>query len=420
MKQALNLLFFILIFVAIQGCNTLYNSRTIKLEVAVPGKISLPTNYKKIAVRYNNCNIDQNTAFTHYVQDDEMLLDSSKTDSLASKVYFDLFVKNIKKHNFFDSIIELEPANYTGVELIDSLIKPIVLESDTLLINDRHISETIVSLFAIFLKSNQIQVPNSNKKKLIDPEFGLYSKSEIHKIADSTNAELLLSLDYYNSFDAIRFSKIINLGIESVFPAVFWTVYDLQNEKLEFYVNKIDTILWDTPAVSFKHTKRLLPPRKEAILNAADVAGTSFSEFVSPHWVEVERMYYRTGQVDIKKTNQLIIAGKWMEAAEIWKANVNNPNKSIAAKCMFNMGLACEMEGKYKAAIEWVVQSIYLLEQKNEIHNYNCQTYIRILSQRMLDMRNLDIQLNPNKSEVILKPNNFYSNSNITTDLAGN
>lgn len=55
MKPISNLLFFICSLGLIQGCNTLYNSHVINMEVIVPGKIAFSPEYQKVAVRYHNC-----------------------------------------------------------------------------------------------------------------------------------------------------------------------------------------------------------------------------------------------------------------------------------------------------------------------------------------------------------------------------
>lgn len=82
-----------------------------------------------------------------------------------------------------------------------------------------------------------------------------------------------------------------------------------------------------------------------------------------------------------------------MEAASIWKSNVDNKNKIIAAMCMYNMALACEVEGKMAAAIDWAVKSYHVLGEKNRVHAQNCKDYIQILSQRKFDFRLLDEQI---------------------------
>jgi len=60
---------------------------------------------------------------------------------------------------------------------------------------------------------------------------------------------------------------------------------------------------------------------------------------------------------------------------------------------MFNLGLACEIEGDIDAAIDWVVKSYHMLESKYEVHDFHCTDYIKILSQRKLDVKILDQQL---------------------------
>ncbi len=67
-----------------------------------------------------------------------------------------------------------------------------------------------------------------------------------------------------------------------------------------------------------------------------------------------------------------------------------NKNKSIAAKSMYNMALACEMSGNMDAAIDWAEKSFYVFGTKNGIHSTNCSDYIRILGQRKLDIKKIE------------------------------
>ncbi|MFV0266730.1 MAG: DUF6340 family protein [Draconibacterium sp.] len=54
------------------------------------------------------------------------------------------------------------------------------------------------------------------------------------------------------------------------------------------------------------------------ILNSADINGTEFAQMLIPHWMEVERMHYKSGHVDLKQTDKLIKDGQWLEAAKYW------------------------------------------------------------------------------------------------------
>jgi len=388
MKQKYNLLFLLLILILTQGCNTLYSTRTINIEVVVPGKISISPEFQKVAVRYNNSNVSQNPYFADYFDGNKTFNDTTNTDSIASEVYFQVFTEHLKNQNIFDYIIELERFDYSQSQIIDTITNANDIDSDTIFLENRKPSKAAISNFTSLLKSFPINHSAPENKQYINPEFVLYSKQNIQEIADSTNADLLLSLDYFAALDRTDYLDHVDIiGIESVFIIVFWNVYDLKKQELIFFYENCDTIMWSEKIGNIESAKKVLPPRKDAILNAADIAGTRFVEFLIPHWAEVERMYYKSGQVELKKTDELVKENKWLEAAEIWKSNIENPNKSIAAKCMFNLSLACEMEGDLDAAIDWTVKSFHLLEHKNEVHRANCMEYIRVLGQRKFDIK---------------------------------
>ncbi len=389
--------------ISLQSCYTLSNSSTIKLEVLVPGKIILSKDYKTVAVRYNNANIALNPYFSDYIEDNETLKDYSNLDSTASDIYFQNFLTQLKNHQYFDSVIELEPMNYSDIGLDDSLVyaqfKQVEPTDSTtqILINKEAFH------FAHFVKSLSNCDSVKSKTKFFDPEFGLYSKDDIQKIADSTNADLLLSFDYYGSADGIFSPKYVrdlskkyifssyNLdeATEIVYVLSGWNFYDLKKSAMIYTHIKTDTISWVEPAFNLAQSKRNLPPRKDAVLNAANIAGSQFAEFLVPYWIEVDRMYYKSGQAELKKTEKLIKQNRWLEAAEIWKKNTTNKNKKIAAKSMYNMALACEMNGDMDAAIDWAVKSFYA-RHKDIYHSGACKTYIFLLSQRKLDIKRIE------------------------------
>jgi hypothetical protein len=244
--------------------------------------------------------------------------------------------------------------------------------------------------------------------KYIDTEYGLYSKNDIEQIADTTGADLLISLDWFAALDGIfslKYSNELNDSLlkgnakyrvvnfaatEAVHIMPVWNFYDLKKQELIFSYRKKDTIKWEEPAYKLNEAKRVLPPRQDAIYNAADIAGTNFAEFLIPHWMEVERMYYNLGQIEMKKADELVKQNRWLEAAEIWKKNISNKNKKTAAKSMYNMALACEVNGQMDAAIDWAVKSFYTLQNKDELHSQNCQNYIRVLGKRKLDIKRIE------------------------------
>lgn len=393
MKPASNILLLFILLVIFQGCNTLYNSRTIDIEIVEPGKTLVAPENKIIAIKYNNCNVEYNPVFANYIVGEKKIIDEINTDSIASKIYYELFLENLINQNYFDSIVVLNETDYSDIQLIDTLILDSDFEQDSVPDNPGKQHKEIIRYFTNLITLFPVESKIYSKAKIIDPELGLYSKQELKEIADSTNADILLSLDYYSSQDYISYLPDFLLEIETVHIMTFWNIYDLKNQKLQNFHFKLDTISWQIRTDNEYSSIKRLPSHKDAVLNAADIAGNQFAEYIIPHWIEVQRMYYHSNQVDLKKADKLVKENKWMEAAKIWKANINNPNKNIAAKCKFNMGLACEMQNDFDAAIDWTVQSFHVLSQKNEVHSNNCMSYIRILSQRKLDIRIINLQL---------------------------
>lgn len=395
MKPFFYLLFFSIILVLNQSCNTLYSTRVIDIEIIEPGKVTIPSNYKTVAFRYNNCNVAPNPYYKNSYVDDTVIFDTCNIDSLASEVYFQYFLDEIRQQDFFDSVIKIEAQDYSTIQIIDTITHMFSAGSDTTLLN-KELSQAL----NVYLFSNTINAfPNTNKKctseKFLHHRLGLYQPSELQEIADTTEADLLISLDYFASLDWISYNRMKLNAKEVVKVQAYWNFYDLKEQEYFYSKHKRDTIIWNEYVDFPKDLEHALPPRKDAVLNAADIAGVKFANFLIPHWTQVQRMYYKSGHIELKKTNDLIKEGKWLEAAKIWKANTNNPNKAIEAKSKFNMALVCEMQGNINAALEWVVQSFHVFGQKNQEHYINCKQYIAILSQRKQDLQILDHQFQP-------------------------
>lgn len=405
-RKLLPLLFFVFL-AALQSCNTLYNTKVISIQVLVPGKAKTPKDYTKLALKYNNSNIAMNPLFAGYFEDTTMIMDTKNLDSIASLVYFDVFTDFIRSQHYFDSVTVLKPFDFSNISISDSLVKARLLQLNTIDPGKTELINPEVLKITHLVNSFKSTGLGKDTTLLIDPEFGFYTRNKLEKIAQQTKADIFLSFDffatadgiyspdYYLSYpDSLKKSYLVEVNRHTAEELVYiysnWNIYDLKNLALTFAYQNIDTINWVEPAYSMREARRTLPPRKDAIFNAADMAGTQFGRYISPHWVDVDRMYYQSGHSELKKTNKLITEDRWLEAAEIWKKNTTNRNKTIAAKSMFNMALACEMNGEIDAAMDWAVKSYYVLGTKKEIHRFNTQQYINILGQRKLDIKKIE------------------------------
>lgn len=385
------LLFGTLIFT--QGCYTIYNPKTISIDIVEPARVKLPEDYKKLAVRYNNVNVAWNPNTANYILDKEIVSDSTNLDSTASKIYFELFVSTLKEQHFFESITEINAADYSLTQVIDTLTKPEIDPADSSLTDEELTSIVGAHILAAEIRKTKPMPGRVEQKKYLDPKLALYSKEELSAIADTCPADVLLSLDHFYTENAIGYLKFSSTAREVVHIHYSWTAYDLNKKKLAFHFSKGDTIYWSHQSTYKKEAMKRIPPRRDAVLNAADIAGANTAEFLVPHWRTVQRIFYQSGKPEIKPTTQLVKDGKWLEAAEVWKKYTNANNKATAAKCKFNMAVACEMNDQIDAALGWVVESYYVYGEKNEIHAANCREYIDILAQRKQDQLIIEKQL---------------------------
>jgi hypothetical protein len=388
-SRKLTLLIFAGLFLS--ACNTLHNVKTVDIEIFVPANAIFPEKFDTIAIRYNNFNEAYNPNFAAYFEKNRQMTDSTNTDSLAAETYYRYFLHTLKSNSFFDSVIEIERTDYSKTILSDSILEIGFIELEdslnSILIPVEY--EPVANFWSMAGKF-QPQKENSGVRYL-DPLLGLYSREELVQLADSTNSKILLSLDYFAIVDRkYAFDKQKTADFFDVFVIAYWNFYDLKNLRLSYYYDRVDTVTWD-----FHEGVEIFPPREDAIQKAAEISAVQFAGFLIPHWIEVQRMVYRSGNVDLKKADALAAEGKWLEAAEIWRKHVESPNKKIAAKSKFNMALACEILGQLDAAVDWAVQSYLVFGQKNPVHEQNSLQYINILNQRKLDVKRIEYQFNP-------------------------
>lgn len=387
------------------SCYTSTNLSSTIVEVLVPGKLSFTRDYTSMAAMYNNTNISYNPRFSVYFEDNHQLIDTSNIDSVASEIYFQRFVKHLRYQKNFDTVFELAAKNYADINISDSLV---FLQRNSINQTDSGFLKTYNDVVR-FAELADSLLPEKSKKsgiRFIDPGFCLFSKTDIEQIADSTGAELFLSLDFFGVKDGI-FSTGYKLSLadtaealindfniyrdatETVHIFSIWNFYDLKKQKLIYSHLKSDTVKWYEPAYNLAMAKRVLPSRWDAVLNAADVAGSGFAEYLAPFWLEVERDFYSFYQKDLKLADELIKENRWIEAAAIYRKNVKSRNKKTASRCMFNMAFVCEMNNEIDAAIDWLDKSVKA-NHKDPYHKGNCISYGAILDWRKLEIQKIE------------------------------
>ena len=382
----------VLMLFVLASCNTLYNTKTIDIEIVEPSTMSVASKFRNIAVQYNNVNCSPNKYLNQYEELGKQKTEEENSDSIASHIYFEHFISEINNQAFFDTLFALNERNYSTSRIVDTINYAPYFREDSATRITMSPQQINVLNSSYFLKSNTTPVRPKTDSLMIHQQFGLYTPKQLQNIRNNTGADLLLSLDYFGASDGRYFDRRLEIGNEQVTNWTQWSFYDLIDMEYVLAYSKLDTVSWMEYSLSQNKASDVLPPRTDAIYNAAEISAENFARTIAPHWVQVQRMYYSSGHVELQQVDELVQNGQWLAAAELWNKQLKNKNQNIVAKCMYNLGLACEMEGDLEAALGWVVESYHIFGPKNELHAENCMEYIRVLSTRQADIKLLKRQ----------------------------
>ena len=167
-------------------------------------------------------------------------------------------------------------------------------------------------------------------------------------------------------------------------------------DSMSYYYNQNDTLIYDDDKTDLFYQRNNLIRIGNVAINSGEYLGKAFGAKVIPTWIQVERMYYASNNLEMLKAEKFAKNNEWIKAAEIWRIMTKNKNTMIAAKASYNMALVCEMEGHLDAAIDWLVQSYSTLKENNKEHKENCQRYINLLAMRKKEIEKLAKQVRNN------------------------
>lgn len=208
------------------------------------------------------------------------------------------------------------------------------------------------------------------------------------KILDKTQSDICIFLDF------IRFSEnsiYKNLRFLQTTAHVVWTIA-FKSDTTSYIYNQADTLIYE--GLDFPEYFAGGRVKTKLILNnASEYLARYFGAKMVPSWVPAERLYYKSHNPNMLAAEKLALNNDWLKAAEIWNKETKNKNHQIAAKACYNMALACEMEGKYDFAIDWLVKSYSGQIMNSEEHKQNCQRYINVLALRKKEIEQLSKQV---------------------------
>lgn len=323
------IILFLLLSVFLSACTITDNIRTFNIEILKPSVFSYPEDVDSIAV-FKRDYFKSDTCTFNYMKNLVHVTNSGIHYSDLSNTGTEALVNYLNQKNYFNNV-----TNY---------------------------GDSLNYLF--------------DGNRTVKPSFDLFRKAK---------ADVCVFLDYFQYNNSYLNDELNYLYTEA---RLHWTIA-FAKDSSAFIYNQIDTLVFNEEEnPEFKLTPDKL---NQIFVNTATFLGEYFGSRLVPSWLNVERIYYKSNNVNMLMAEKYALANEWLKAAEIWNDETNNKNPKIAAKACFNMALACEMEGKLEPGIDWLVKSYSKV--KNELHKENCHRYVNILAQRKKEIERLEKQI---------------------------
>jgi len=267
--------------------------------------------------------------------------------------------KVVISHNLFRSAADTAGTIYT---LFDQI------KQDTTYLYDEIASEAIFNLQDFLNASGRFEaviedsIHHHFPKKTDD--FTMNDLDLIRQVCEKNNAGAFILLDKLDSFDqynVISDQVVGYFGEFKVIMSTSWLFINPFSAKINDSKTVTDTFYYQTDPWYFNEGVKELPFRKDVLVKAGGESGIIYGKRISPFWSETDRLIFINGCKEIKKGYRESLQGNWTDAASYWQQALNNTYLLNRAKAAFNLGLACEMDGLLKPAIEWVQKSIDML-----------------------------------------------------------
>lgn len=334
MKPARNILTLLLFATSLASCIVSDYTRTTKIEIMKPGMFNFPENVSTVAIINRGSYINDTIPFRYY-NGTKIDTDTTVKYKALANVCVDALASFFEKEGYFGKVI-----NYR---------------------------DSLTSL-------------NLSNKSIINPE----------EMFRETKSDICIFLDFFD-FSIASLTGFSDVVANSA--ALSWTIA-IKTDTLSYLYNQMDTLIYDPIdfPLNLNGQKRL----QMIVNNSSEYLGKSVGSKIIPSWLQVERLYYKSNNQNMLLAEKYALNNEWLKAAEIWNKQTKNKNDRMAAKASYNMALACEMEGKPDAAIDWLVRSYSCLNENNEEHKENCQRYIAVLALRKKEIEKLGKQVRNN------------------------
>lgn len=105
---------------------------------------------------------------------------------------------------------------------------------------------------------------------------------------------------------------------------------------------------------------------------ACNFAAQGYSRMLIPGVEEVEREYYKDGDIKLEEAHQAVLEGDWKKAESRWERLAYEAEDiELKAKCNFNMALLCERDGRLNQALGFARKANKFLPHRRHLKLIN-------------------------------------------------
>jgi hypothetical protein len=326
------------LLLAFAGLITSCKTNQLYLSVVEPAPVTIPADIKKVGVINRSAATEETKAID--VADKILSLEGANLDKEGSQESIKGLSEELLNNNRFTDVIPLNDIDFRTPKLG---VFPTPLSWD--IVDQICKSTGIDALFSLEKFDTDTRVSYSTRKVDIKTPLGTVP-----------------GLEHTASMETL-----VKTG---------WRIYDPASRAI------LDEFLYDESIVSSGRgvnplaAAAALMGRKEAVKQVGNKAGHGYAMRIIPFELRVMRDYYVKGSDRFKVAKRKAQMGKWDEAGELWKAELQNPKMKIASRATYNMAIISEINGDLEGALKWAQKSY------EDYNNKLGREYVRILENR--------------------------------------
>ena len=306
---------FMLILFAGLTFTSCVTTQSVPIDQLEPGKVSLPSTIRKVAL------ISRNFKFS--------------VDTLSG--YYNLNFR-LKKASRIENL------------LVDSIA----------------VTKSLDNLRKTLLKSGRFDEVFVYPYNAIKPHIGdkelPFSSEYIRSLCRESETDAVVSLEmlsfFYSRHNGSSGKEIE--GAANVKVTAIWSVYTPQSDGVIDRYTHSEVINWSENGRN--NDRHKLPDRKDAISIACGVAAKNYSKRIVPYWAEASRVIIGLNGPDWDKASLFASKNKWDAAAQIWQKYTESTQKRVAGVAALDYAVAQEMLGDMEQANIWSGNSVKLLK----------------------------------------------------------